>query len=129
MVPPEVVVRKYPDLLAWECFKDWSRGELACKLAREAFFSEEVIGKYTANGWGEKPGLNTTQGITPPKRGDKEVDSKILGFANRVQTCLAKDTYTAITSVQAHRFSNVCWKWSSNTVPLSSCQRACIALC
>lgn len=53
LIPVDAVLAKYPALVG----KEGKTGELACKLAREAFFGEEVMMKCTANGYGDRPGL------------------------------------------------------------------------
>ena len=49
----DVVIKKYIKLVG----KESSAGEFACKLAREAYFGIDVMGKCTCNGSGDKPGL------------------------------------------------------------------------
>lgn len=49
----DVVIKKYVKLAG----KESSAGEFACKLAREAYFGIDVMGKCTCNGSGDKPGL------------------------------------------------------------------------
>lgn len=49
---PEDVIRKYPKL---HC--ESKSGKLAVKLAREAFFGEEVLSRCTVNGFRELPAL------------------------------------------------------------------------
>ena len=49
----DVVIKKYVKLVG----KDSSASEFACKLAREAYFGIDVIGKCTCNGSGDKPRL------------------------------------------------------------------------
>ena len=53
LVPVDVVLTKYPRLIG----KEGKTGELACKLAREAFFGELVMAQCTATGYADKPGL------------------------------------------------------------------------
>ena len=53
LIPVDAVLAKYPALVG----KEEKNGELACKLAHEAFFGEEVMMKCTANGYGDRPGL------------------------------------------------------------------------
>ena len=53
LVPADVVLTKYPGLIG----KEGKTGELACKLARESFFGEELMAKCTASGYADKPGL------------------------------------------------------------------------
>lgn len=53
LIPVDAVLAKYQALVR----KQGKTGELACKLAREAFFGEEVMVKCTANGYGDRPGL------------------------------------------------------------------------
>ena len=49
----DVVIEKYVKLAG----KESSAVEFACKLAREAYFGIDVMGKCTCNGSGDKPGL------------------------------------------------------------------------
>lgn len=53
LLPVDVVLHKYKAL----CGVDCKAGELACKLAREAFFGLDVMVKCTASGFRDKPGL------------------------------------------------------------------------
>ena len=53
LIPVDAVLVKYPALVR----KEGKAGELACKLAREAFFGEEVMVRCTAAGYGDRPGL------------------------------------------------------------------------
>ena len=47
LIPVDIVLAKYPGLV----HKEGKAGELACKLAREAFFGEEVMVQCTAAGY------------------------------------------------------------------------------
>ena len=49
----DVVIKKYIKLAG----KKSSDGEYACKLAREAYFRTDVMGKCTCNGSADKLGL------------------------------------------------------------------------
>ena len=53
LVPVDVVLTKYPGLIG----KEGKTGKLACKLAREAFFGDELMARCTATGYADKPGL------------------------------------------------------------------------
>ncbi len=53
LIPVDAVLAKYPALVR----KGGKAGELACKLAREAFFGEAVMVRCTAAGYGDRPGL------------------------------------------------------------------------
>ena len=53
LIPVDVVLAKYPELV----HNEGKAGELACKLAREAFFGEEVMVQCTAAGYANRPEL------------------------------------------------------------------------
>ena len=94
--------------------KKSSAGEFACKLAREAYFGTDMMGKCTCNGSGDKPELPKAELLelketvrqTFPKyivHGHSRVRDRVVEMSDLAQSKLQKNPIIKLTCVHTFR--------------------------